>query len=87
MIPIPKVFKANLLVLAVFTLSSCDSLPKTWSRDDLNGIAYDAAEDVSSAQQSRINDLESRVDALESRANDLESRASDLESDVRSLQY
>lgn len=78
MVVLPRFLKTTAFAAAVFLLSGCDSLPKTWSRDDLSDIAQDAAIDVSSAQQSKINDLEERVEYLESRVDDLESEVRNL---------
>ena len=77
-----------LLVASTALLAGCDDLPKTWSRNDIQAIAADAAEnaaadaaadaagDYSGALESRIETLEAEVARLKSENSSLQSELS-----------
>lgn len=77
--------RTAVLICAALSLAACDSLPQTWSRDDIEAIAYNAAEDVADASVPDAPGLESRISDLESKVSYLESKVSDLEAENASL--
>lgn len=74
---------------AVFLVAGCDDLPKTWSRNDIQAIAADAAEDAAAdAAADAAGDysgaLESRIETLEAEVARLKSENSSLQSELSS---
>lgn len=66
------------IVAAAFLLASCSDFPKTWSRSEIEDIAYDAAEDAGAGQSFDASDLERRI-------GDLEATVQDQDREIRSL--
>ena len=74
MTSLSRVCRAAALIPVVFLLAGCDSWPKAWSRNDIEEIARNSAEDIAddvmssrtSYMESRIRDLESEVAQLKS---------------------
>jgi len=71
-----------LLIGAALSLTGCDSLPTSWSRDDLEEIAQSAAADEASVVQARLSDLESKVSEQETEISYLQSQVNSLESEL-----
>ena len=71
---------------AALLLSACDDVPQTWSRAEIEGIAYNAAEDVSDASAPDTSELESRIAELETTVRDQEREIDALESDIDAAQ-
>ncbi len=78
------------LLPVVFLVAGCDDLPKTWSRNDIEGIAANAAEDAAEdaaadAAADYAGNLESRIANLEAEVSQLKSENSELRSKLSTL--
>lgn len=83
MVAVSKISRATAMLSAMLLLAGCDSWPKTWSRDDIEEIARNSAEDVADdVMSSRASELEARIQALESEVNQLKSENAELQSDI-----
>ena len=71
-----------LLIGAALSLAGCDSLPTSWSRDDLEEIAQSAGADQVSAVEGRLSNLETKVSEQETEISYLQSQVSSLESEL-----
>ncbi len=78
---VSKISRVTAMLSAMLLLAGCDSWPKTWSRDDIEEIARDSAEDVADdVISSRTSDLEARIQDLESEVTQLKSENAELRS-------
>lgn len=82
-----RIYRAFALLPAVFLLSGCDSWPKAWSRNDIEEIARNSAEDIADdVISSRASDMESRIQQLESEVAQLKSENAEIRSYIAARQ-
>lgn len=87
MTSLSRVCRAAALVPAVFLLAGCDSWPRAWSRNDIEEIARDSAEDIADdVISSRASDMENRIQHLEAEVAQLKSENAELRTYVANQQ-
>lgn len=70
------------VIAATLLLAACSDIPRARTQAEIQDIAADVADDVSSAQ---ISELSSKVDELGSKVEDLETDKRELQAEVETL--
>lgn len=83
--------KRIIVTLAFSAVAGCSDFPKTWSRNDIEEIAREQAEDLevvtdTSGLESKVSDHQSELDSLKREVKRLASENRSLRSDIDYLQ-
>ncbi len=74
------------LLPSILLIAGCDSLPQTWSRDDLEAIAANAAQDAAvDAAADHAAPLEGRIQNLESEISELKRENARLQAEIANI--